>query len=113
MGDEFYDGWEHNRIQFMNKDGEIVEQGIGVKKWGGDQFSLLSLFGNCMGAASKESVVIDSIRVIFFDSRECNAAPELRENGLMFQSFSTPKTAHMKGVKRKSYTPAVAKHFGL
>ena len=66
MGEGFYEGRENLRYS---------EQESDIRKWGGDQFTLMSMFGKHLIPDLPDYIEIEGVRILFLDRAEFNATP--------------------------------------
>ncbi len=104
MGEGFFIGREHLLLS---------DDLSSIKKWGGDQFALMSVFGRYLIPDFPDQATVNDARVLFLDAQVFNATPKVVEKGIRFDSAIRPKIIHMKGTKKKKFIPLIAKRFGV
>ncbi len=108
MGEAFYEGRAHLRIPMDN----VPPEDQTLKRWGGDQFALMVVFGPLLVAGYPDAVEIDAAKVLFLDRATYNYSPHV-ENQKISIGNKEAKIIHMKGSNRKPAIPAIARYFGI
>lgn len=108
MGEAFYEGRAHLRIPVDNAAGETQS----LKRWGGDQFSLMAVFGKLLMAGFPDAVDLDDAKVLFLDRNDYNYSPQVENQKISIGNYQA-KIIHMKGALRKPAIPAIARHLGI